>query len=685
MPSLAFWAQFHSPPSLVPAAAHSQPGMAGHWLSESVLAVPVGDPVLASELTQLSLQMLRVGGGLSRSNRGGWHSRYLEASREAPLAELRRRLEAPALAFLRRRAGGNASAASRGPRVRVASLWANAHGPGDSNVLHRHAEEGSSGEEVPVISGVYYAAGGARSAALHFPGPPELDVEPQPGTVVLFPSEEPHAVVARGPVDEGAPKPRISLSFNLVARHMASDLDEAACDGDLEALRRLAQGAAGSLDLPGPEGFSALHHAAESGHAAAVALLLEGRASPTRTTPAGATAIGLAAAAGHAAVVTRLLDWDAQAVHARSGALASTPTHAAAANGDLALLEMLAARGAQLGARRVDGGEPLHSAVLNGHAAAADFLLAKGAGANAADAAGLRPIHEAARGGVEDVARALLAARADPAAVDGEGRPPLYWAARGGHVALLELISTLAPTPTGKEVPAAASVEGSRGEAMAEYMAAALAGQGGDQQASPRELRPLHAAALEGHTAAARWLLAHGADKRTATASSRSQPVHMAASEGHAAVVQLLLDERVGVGEAARGRLEPLHLASLGGHLEMLSLLLRARASPDAAATDGGRPLHLAAGRGHAAASQRLLEAQADVAAATRGSRAGRKGTPNHPSPASWVGQGAPCWQSDIRAACYVLIPWMHCDMVSNVVREVTLGLPNTSGINPTN
>ncbi|CAE8734140.1 unnamed protein product [Polarella glacialis] len=620
------------------------------WLG-SVLVAQIGDPRGASELRELGLDLARSDrSGLSRSNRGGWHSRYLyEPGQEGtsqPLLELKRGLEGPVWEFLSK--SGRSSKADSGAklerssrRLRVTALWANVHWPGDYNVEHQHAEEGSTGEEVPTISGVYYAAAGSQGhqdwARLQFPREAvekddgqrvEMFVNPEPGTVVLFPAVAPHEVAplksqtaVAGAEDALKERSdgvaRVSFSFNLLTRELAAPLDAAASTGDLAEVTSLLL-AGSDVHAVEASGFSALHHAAEAGHAAVVSALLLSGAEPYLATPGKSLPVHLAAAAGHAAVVEMLLSKVPGLVSTAGGVQGATLLHTAAVYGDTELMAKLLALRAVIQARQSDGSQPLHCAALNGHVQAVELLLAAGALAASSDHSGLQPLHEAARGGLLPVADALLAARADPLAVDSEGRPPLYWAAQGGHVELLDRLAAAGASLRIAEASPGVAGAGGRGEAMANYLAAALVGSGGDPQVKPSELAPLHAAAAAGHAKAAEWLLARGADARIAATSSLMQPIHLAALHGHVNLVKCLTAAGTPVGEAARGKILPLHLAALSGHLEVANELLAHRASPRSTATDGSSPLHLAAARGHSALAERLLAARAEVKASSR-------------------------------------------------------------------
>lgn len=153
----------------------------------------------------------------------------------------------------------------------------------------------------------------------------------------------------------------------------------------------------------------------------------------------------IAVRAGDLALVGRMLDadpaladererWDEeQSRRSRMPAAGSfTALHRAAYGGDLALAELLLARGASPDARTKIGQTPLHVAVLVDRPPLVERLLAAGADPNAATERGQTPLHWATIRARPWQIRRLLAAGADPGAADAEGRTPEDWAALKG-------------------------------------------------------------------------------------------------------------------------------------------------------------------------------------------------------------------------------------------------------------
>ncbi len=153
---------------------------------------------------------------------------------------------------------------------------------------------------------------------------------------------------------------------------------------------------------------------------------------------------------GDGPAVQRMLDAAPQLVHererwdaelsrqSRMPAVGSfTALHRAVYHGDVALGDLLLARGADPNATTPIGQTPLHVAVLVDQPALVERLLAAGANPNLTTDRGQTPLHWAViRARAWHVQR-LLAGGADPNVADAEGRTPRDWAALRGNQAVL--------------------------------------------------------------------------------------------------------------------------------------------------------------------------------------------------------------------------------------------------------
>eukprot|EP00929_Paragymnodinium_shiwhaense_P080604 TRINITY_DN42041_c0_g1_i1.p1 TRINITY_DN42041_c0_g1~~TRINITY_DN42041_c0_g1_i1.p1 ORF type:complete len:307 (-),score=36.60 TRINITY_DN42041_c0_g1_i1:323-1243(-) len=212
------------------------------WLSSSTLVASLGDTALSGSVADvISLLQEADPTGISRSNREGWHSKFLETHDQPVLQHLRTCIKAAAKQYLQGEAGAATSGGATA--VQVLSMWANTHHGEAYNVEHRHALPGTTGDNIASISGVYYAAvNGSSCAQLRIcPRPQQLlsapaeeqegtddagcteardasRLEPATGVVVMFPATALHDVVAQNPLQSTDCASRISLAFNLAVR-----------------------------------------------------------------------------------------------------------------------------------------------------------------------------------------------------------------------------------------------------------------------------------------------------------------------------------------------------------------------------------------------------------------------------------------------------------------------------------
>ena len=233
----------------------------------------------------------------------------------------------------------------------------------------------------------------------------------------------------------------------------------------------------------------------------------------------------------------------------------------AAQRRDAANVRTLLAEGADPNERSVDGSTPLLYAAHFGDAESAAALLASGADPKLANRYGMAPIHEAALRADAPMLEQLLDAGADLEHALPEGETPLMLASRTGGVAAVELLIA-----RGANVNVVEQWQGYTPLMYAAVhdrpaVAAALIAAGADVRAKTRradlpkriaaarfnvefplgEMMPLHFAAREGATAAARVLVEAGAPLDEPTPEGFT-PLVLAVHNLHYDTAKLLLD-----------------------------------------------------------------------------------------------------------------------------------------------
>jgi ankyrin repeat protein len=124
-----------------------------------------------------------------------------------------------------------------------------------------------------------------------------------------------------------------------------------------------------------------------------------------------------------------------------------TPLHLAAHFGQLAIVDLLLARGADVDSRSQNGlgNTPLHAALAGGHRATAQRLVEHRADVNAVEEGGYTPLHQAADLGDTEMVRILLERGARLDVVADDGQTPQDLARAKGHTAVAEELGAHAP------------------------------------------------------------------------------------------------------------------------------------------------------------------------------------------------------------------------------------------------
>ena len=167
-----------------------------------------------------------------------------------------------------------------------------------------------------------------------------------------------------------------AASLRLLLERTPEDalgIHEAAATGNARRLKTILGQSRTRVNAANPEGFTPLGLAGFFGHLDAAKVLLENGADVNATSPSrfANTALDAAVAGNRTDVVKVLL-----AAHGNPNVRSegnATPLHKAAQHGNLAIVEMLVAAGADVNAVR-DGGKPIDDAEKEGHATVVSFL-----------------------------------------------------------------------------------------------------------------------------------------------------------------------------------------------------------------------------------------------------------------------------------------------------------------------
>jgi uncharacterized protein len=187
-----------------------------------------------------------------------------------------------------------------------------------------------------------------------------------------------HDGAGQSPVIAAQAAGHTRLAERLAARLLKSPggigFFDAAAVGNIPAVRNLLSADLAAVDDRGPDGCTALHQAARFGQMEVARLLLGRGADPNaisldaeRVTP-----LYSAVVARHRDTASLLLALGASANSVQHGG--ETPMHAAARNGDEALIDMLLIRGADTTRAADNGKTAVDLAEANGHGALARVL-----------------------------------------------------------------------------------------------------------------------------------------------------------------------------------------------------------------------------------------------------------------------------------------------------------------------
>ena len=227
------------------------------------------------------------------------------------------------------------------------------------------------------------------------------------------------------------------VSLAVKANSEEGSLFEAILRGDTEdVLTLLNEGV--NPDAQTEEGFTALMAASGMGHKEIVSALLDRGANVNTKDSGTLSPVIIAAHVGNRETVRLLLEGGADPNATCSYGSVLT---AAWSSGDLAIVEDVIDKGADVNAKNISGGRtPLMFVVTQPTTSLAELLVQNGARLDEADKFGKTALMHAAEYGGPDVVRFLLANGANINAKDNDGKTALMYAQKNGRTEIVQLL-----------------------------------------------------------------------------------------------------------------------------------------------------------------------------------------------------------------------------------------------------
>ncbi|PYS35271.1 MAG: hypothetical protein DMG14_27405 [Acidobacteria bacterium] len=385
-------------------------------------------------------------------------------------------------------------------------------------------------------------------------------------------------------------------------------LVEAVKNGDNAMIRSLLEQHV-DVNVPQPDGATALAWAAHRNDLETADLLLRAGAGVNAANELGATPLWLAASKGNTAMAEKLLSAGADAdARLLSG---ETVLMAAARIGNIELVKSLIAHHANVNAKETRAGQTaLMWAAAENQPEVVRVLMDNGADVRAVSKRGVTPFLFAVQQGSTDSARILLAAGTDVNAPAPDGRSPLLIAAAAGRSELALLLLSKGADPNATDRTGFTVLHHAAAAGKLEIIKALLArGVNPDTKlakdrpnAGPNSLvdyplvsvvaaTPLFLAAEAGYADAVRLLAMNGADPNIATKEDTT-PLIVAAGAGQ---YQDLADEQAQEEWEKR-------------HFQTIKVLVELGVDVNAVGENGWTALHGAAYMGLDSAIQLLVE-----------------------------------------------------------------------------
>ena len=374
----------------------------------------------------------------------------------------------------------------------------------------------------------------------------------------------------------------LSLAVAAGVAQTKSAVADAAMRGDVQVVRAVLTSGQ-DVNAPQGDGMTALHWAAERGHAELAALLLYAGANVEAVTRIGNyTPLHLASRAGSAAVATALLDAGAD-VAARTSNSDVAPIHLASASGNTETIALLLDRGADVNAREGAWGQtPLIFAASLNRVRAIPLLIARGAEVDLASETMDVTEFQAQYRTASQLRRRLLQSMVP------EGMDPTPTQEQAAVDAAREFLRTgRLPEP-----PAESTGRGGRGGRAGAQPAAGRGGPPPDQTVAGRGRGAGRAGRGEGAPGGddppGNQPLDDEGPPPSIPAKGGLTPLHHAARQGHVDTVRALLDAGADIHKQTGDGHSPLLIALINGQFDIAMRLIARGANPNQIAYGSG-------------------------------------------------------------------------------------------------
>ncbi|KAF3057647.1 Ankyrin-3 [Trichoderma lentiforme] len=260
----------------------------------------------------------------------------------------------------------------------------------------------------------------------------------------------------------------------------------------------------------------------------------------------------------------------------------------------------------------------LHLVAANGNVALLSLLASENLPINGRDEKKRTALHLASMLSYQSMVRHLISKGIDVNAKDVVGRTALHYAALMGHLEIVKELLLQEGTKINKrdlarDTPLSLATKMRQGEVVKEL----LEKKASAKKHNKLEDTALHIAVRNGDETIVQLIASReNADLEVEDEDSFT-PLHLAAQSGHLGILKLLIDRGAKINVCGGKGLTPLHLAAEKGHVALAKFLIHNGAEIDCLSDVNAQPLHLAAEAGHVALVKVLLEHNADVESKT--------------------------------------------------------------------